>query len=59
LIPFIIFYRHDPRPRAYGVQYKHNGHYKKAHAHNEIILSAGAIASPQVTHYKNYNIPSK
>jgi len=58
--------RYDPRPRAYGVQYKHNGKYKIAHAHHEVILSAGAIMSPQILmvsgigpadHLRHHQIP--
>jgi hypothetical protein len=49
-------FSYEPRPRAYGVQYKHNGKYKIAHANNEVILSAGAVASPQVDQWGQYYI---
>ena len=63
---FLTTCSYDPRPRAYGVQYKHNGKYKIAHANYEVILSAGAVASPQLLmlsgigpadHLKYHQIP--
>lgn len=42
-------YSYDPKPRAYGVQYRHDGKLKMAYANEEIILSAGAVSSPQVS----------
>ncbi len=34
--------------KAQGVEYNHNGSIKKAYANREVILSAGAIGSPQI-----------
>lgn len=34
--------------RAIGVEYRQNGHLKTVHAHGEVILSGGAINSPQL-----------
>ena len=34
--------------RAVGVEYRQNGEMRTAHAEREIILSAGAVASPQL-----------
>ena len=34
--------------QAYGIQYKRHGNLKTVFAAKEIILSAGAIASPQI-----------
>jgi choline dehydrogenase len=34
--------------RAIGVEYRHNGHLKTVHARGEVILSGGAINSPQL-----------
>ncbi|MFM6829834.1 MAG: GMC family oxidoreductase [Novosphingobium sp.] len=34
--------------RAIGVEYLHNGERKRVHAEREVILAAGAIASPQI-----------
>jgi choline dehydrogenase-like flavoprotein len=40
--------RHNFQPRAYGVKLRHGKQYLIAKAHREVILSAGAIASPQI-----------
>ena len=42
------FYRYDSKPQAYGVQFVHGGKEKTVHTHGEVIVSAGAIASPQI-----------
>lgn len=34
--------------RAIGVRFRHDGIEREAHARNEVILSAGSIASPQI-----------
>ncbi len=34
--------------RAKGVEYLENGHLKQAYAESEVVLSAGAIGSPQI-----------
>jgi choline dehydrogenase-like flavoprotein len=40
---------HGPRvPRAYGVKFRHKKKNLIANCHREVILSAGAIASPQI-----------
>jgi choline dehydrogenase-like flavoprotein len=44
----ITLYSYDPRPKAYGVQFWHDGKDKVAKATGEVIISAGAIASPQL-----------
>ena len=38
----------DESKRAYGIQYKRHGNLKTVFAAKEIILSAGAIGSPQI-----------
>lgn len=40
--------RYNFEPRAYGVQFKHKKQYLIAKATREVILSAGAISSPQL-----------
>jgi choline dehydrogenase-like flavoprotein len=40
--------RQDNIPRAYGVRFRHGKNYLIAKAHREVILSAGAVASPQI-----------
>jgi len=40
--------RYHFEPRAYGVQFKHKKEYLIAKASREVILSAGAISSPQL-----------
>ena len=45
LVEKILF---DDSKRAYAVKYKQNGHHKIVMARKEIILSAGAIGSPQI-----------
>jgi choline dehydrogenase-like flavoprotein len=50
-LPETIYFQHfsyDPRPQAIGVKFWHDGHEKVAKTHGEVILSAGAIASPQI-----------
>ena len=39
---------YDLLPQAYGVKFWHEGKEKIARTHGEVILSAGAIASPQL-----------
>ena len=40
--------RYNFEPRAYGVKFKHQKEYLIARANREVILSAGAISSPQL-----------
>ena len=35
-------------PRAYGVRFKRNGHMYQVRARKEVILSSGAINTPQL-----------
>ena len=45
LVEKILF---DDSKRAYGVQYRRFGHQKIVRAKKEIIVSAGAVGSPQI-----------
>jgi len=38
----------DRSKRAYGVEYKRHGSLRRAYASKEVIVSAGAINSPQL-----------
>lgn len=38
----------DGNQRAYGVQFDRNGRTKTVNASREVILSAGAVGSPQI-----------
>ena len=40
--------RYNFQPRAYGVKFRHGKKYLIARAHREVILSSGAISSPQI-----------
>jgi choline dehydrogenase-like flavoprotein len=62
----ITLFSSDPRPKAYGVQFRHDGKDMVAMASGEVIISAGAIASPQLlmlsgigpaSHLKQLGIP--
>ncbi len=44
----LIENKHDDNPRAIGIEYIENGHTKQAHASREVLLSGGAINSPQL-----------
>jgi choline dehydrogenase-like flavoprotein len=41
-------FRYDFQPRAYGVKFRHGKKNLIAKCHREVILSAGAISSPQI-----------
>lgn len=43
-----IIFADDDEPRAIGVQYRHDGQVKLAHARKEVIISAGALQSPKL-----------
>ncbi len=47
-VAFGLIYRYNHEPRAYGVKFKHQKEYLIARANREVILSAGAISSPQI-----------
>ena len=49
LAPILIFFcSYNFQPRAYGVKFRHGKKYLIAKCHSEVILSAGAISSPQI-----------
>jgi len=44
----IVFDESGETPKAIGIEYLHKGAFKKVSVNKEIVLSAGAIGSPQI-----------